>query len=45
MKIQWIITNINMVGGIERVVAQLSNYFVDKGLEVEIVSLLSLIHI
>ena len=39
MKIQWIVNNINQVGGIERVVAQLSNFFVNHGCEVEIVSL------
>lgn len=41
MKIQWIDNNINVVGGIERVVIQLSNYFVGHGFEVEIVSLYS----
>lgn len=41
MKIQWIDNNINVVGGIERVVVQLSNFFVDHGCDVEIVSLYS----
>lgn len=39
MKIQWIVNNINQVGGIERVVIQLSNYFVEHGCNMEIVSL------
>lgn len=41
MKIQWIVNNINQVGGIERVVIQLSNYFVQHGCAVEIDSLCS----
>ena len=41
MKIQWIVNNINQVGGVERVVIQLSNFFVDHGCEAEIVSLCS----
>ena len=39
MKIQWIVNNINQVSGIERVVVQLSNFFVDHGCDTEIVSL------
>ena len=39
MKIQWIVNNINQVGGIERVVIQLSKFFVEHGCETEIVSL------
>lgn len=39
MKIQWIVGNINQIGGIERVVIQLSNYFVAHGCDTEIVSL------
>ena len=41
MKIQWIDNNINVVGGIERVIIQLSNFLVDHGCDVEIVSLYS----
>lgn len=41
MKIQWIDNNVNVVGGIERVVIQLSNFFADHGCDVEIVSLYS----
>ena len=39
MKIQWIVSNIYQIGGIERVVVQLSNFFIAHGCEVEIVSL------
>lgn len=39
MKIQWIANNINQIGGVERVIAQLSGFFVNCGNEVEIISL------
>lgn len=41
MKILWIVNNINQVGGIERVVINLSNYFTSCGLNVGISSLAS----
>lgn len=41
MKILWIVNNINQVGGIERVVINLSNYFISRGIEVFISSLCS----
>lgn len=41
MKILWIVNNINQVGGIERVVINLSNYFASRGITVCISSLYS----
>lgn len=41
MRILWIVNNINQVGGIERVVINLSNYFSSRGVEVSISSLCS----
>lgn len=41
MKILWIVNNINQVGGIERVVINLSNYFASHGITVCISSLCS----
>ena len=41
MKILWIVNNINQVGGVERVVINLSNYFTSCGHNVRISSLFS----
>lgn len=41
MTVQWIVINICQVGGVEKVVVQLSNYFVKNNISVEIVSLYS----
>lgn len=39
MEITWIVNNINQVGGIERVVLGLSDYFVEHGMDIIIVSI------
>lgn len=39
MKILWVTNNINQVGGVERIICGLSNYFVKQGHEVSILSI------